>query len=75
VYERQVDGMGDDAGVMDYAALEPYIKTAQELFAGRMERDWLPWAGQTLMRELAEQVAKEEEESQTKAEEVQRESA
>jgi len=67
--------MGDDAGVMDYAALEPYVKTAQELFAGWTEQDWLPWAGQTLMRELAEQVVKEEEELRTKVEAAQCESA
>jgi hypothetical protein len=66
--------MGDDAGITDYAALEPYVKTAQELFTGRTEREWLPWAGQVLMKELAEQVAKEEEESRTNAEEAQRES-
>jgi len=67
--------MGDDARVIDYAALEPYVKTAQELFAGWTEWDWLLWAGQTLMRELVEQVAKEEEELRTKVEAAQCESA
>jgi hypothetical protein len=50
------------------------MKTAQGLFAGWMEREWLLWAGQVLMKELAEQVVKEEEESRANVEEAERES-